>query len=67
MAEYFDYSNIFLAEYIIKFLKYTKINNYAIKLKKNKQLSFKRIYSLGLVKLEILKTYIKINLTNSFI
>ena len=43
------------------------MNNLVIKLKKNKQLSFKLIYNLKLVELEILKIYIKTNLVNSFI
>ena len=43
------------------------MNNYIIKLKKDKQLFFRPIYSLKLIKLKILKTYIKINLTNCFI
>lgn len=38
-----------------------------MKLKKGKQPSFGPIYSLGLVELETLKIYIKINLANSFI
>lgn len=46
--------------------KYIKINDYTIKLKKSKQLSFELIYSLELVNLEILKIFIKINLANSF-
>ena len=40
----------------MKFPKYIKINNYAIKLKKDKYSSFKFMYSLNLVELEILKT-----------
>ena len=43
-----------------------KINDYAIKLEKSKQQLFGPIYSLRPVELEILKTYIKLNLTNSF-
>ena len=67
LAEYSNYSNIFSIENIAKLLKNTGINEYTIKLKKNKQLLFNPIYSLGLVDLEILKTYIKTNLANSFI
>ena len=67
LVEYFDYSKNFSAEYVAKFLKYTKINNHVIKLEKGKQPSFGPIYSLGSVKLETLKIYIKINLTNGFI
>ena len=51
----------------MEFLKYIRIINYIIKLEKNKQLLFGSIYNLEVVKLEILKTYIKINLINSFI
>ena len=43
------------------------MNDYIIKLEKSKQPFFRPIYSLRLVELEILKTYIKTNLTNSFI
>ena len=66
-TEYFDYSNIFSAEYIIEFLKNTRINKHIIKLEEDKQLLFGSIYSLGLVELETLKTYIKTNLANGFI
>ena len=67
MIEYFNYKDIFLGNNIIKLSKYTKISNYAIKLKKSKQLFFKPIYNLGPIKLKILKTYIKTNLANNFI
>lgn len=43
------------------------MNNYPINLLNNKQPFFNSIYSLELIKLEILKTYIKIDLTSSFI
>ena len=33
----------------------------------NKQLSYRQIYSLELIELEILKTYIKVNLVNGLI
>ena len=36
MIKYSNYSYIYLVENIIKLLKYTKINNYAIKLKEDK-------------------------------
>ena len=50
-----------------EFLYNTKINEHAIKLEEKKSSPFKSIYSLRLVELEALKTYIKINLVNSFI
>ena len=65
--EYSNYSNVFLVENIVKLLENNKMNKYTIKLEKDKQLLFSPIYSLGLVKLKILKTYIEINLANSFI
>ena len=52
---------------MVELLKYIRINNYIIKLKKGKQLFFNPIYSLRLVELKILKIYIKTNLTNIFI
>ena len=66
-TEYFNYNIIFSIENTAKLLKYTKINDYAIELKEDKQSLFRLIYSLKPIVLEILKTYIKINLTNGFI
>ena len=43
------------------------MNEHAIELVEDKQSPFRSIYSLGPVELEILKTYIEINLANSFI
>ena len=66
-VEYFDYNNIFLVENLAELLNNTTINKHAIKLEKGKQLLFGLIHSLRLVELETLKTYIEINLANSFI
>lgn len=55
-----NYNNIFLVKYMTKLLKYININSYIIMLNKNKQLYFKTIYSLKLIKLKLLKYYIKI-------
>ena len=63
-AEYFDYSNVFSVGNIAELVNNTRMNKYAIKLEKNKQPFFGLFYSL---KLETLKTYIKINLANGFI
>ena len=65
--EYFDYNNVFSAEYTAELPENTGMNEYAIKLEEGKQLSFGPIYSLEPIELEILKTYIKTNLANSFI
>lgn len=43
------------------------INKYAMKLIEDKQPSYKSIYSLGLLKLEILKAYIKTYLKTGLI
>ena len=51
----------------MELLENAGMNEYAIKLKEGKQPLFGPIYSLDLVELEILKTYIKTNLANSFI
>ena len=64
---YSNYNNIFLVKNAVKFLKYTKIIDYTIKLEKNKQLLFRSIYNLGLIELKTLKIYIKIHLVNNFI
>ena len=66
-AEYFDYSDVFLAENAAKLPEYTGINEHAIELEKDKQSPFGPIYSLGLVGLKTLKTYIETNLANVFI
>ena len=65
--EYFDYSNIILAIFIMQLPEYTGMNNHIIKLKKDKQPFFGPIYNLGPIELETLKTYIEINLANGFI
>ena len=66
-AKYSNNSDIFSAENAIELTKNTGINKHAIELKKGKQSLFGLIYSLELVELEILKTYIKINLANGFV
>ena len=67
LTKYFDYNNVFLVENIVRLSKYTGITNYTIKLEKNKQIFFGSIYCLKPIKLEILKIYIEINITNNFI
>ena len=65
-AENSDYSDIFSAENAAELPENTRINKHAIKLEEDKQPSFGPIYNLRLVELETIKTYIKINLANSF-
>ena len=66
-TEYSDYSDVFSAENTVELPENIRINEHAIKLEEGKQPSFGPIYSLRPVELEILKTYIKTNLTNGFI
>ena len=66
-AEYVDFVNLFLKESAEVLPERTCINEHAIKLEEGKQPSYGPTYSLSLVELETLKTYIKTNLTNSFI
>lgn len=65
--EYTDFLDVFLKESAIILFKHLDINEYVIYSELDKQPPYRPIYSLGSVKLETLKTYIKINLTNKFI
>ena len=67
LAKYIDFVNVFSKKLAIKLSKYLYINKYAINPEKDKQLIYKLIYSLELIKLESFKTYFKTNLANSFI
>ena len=67
LAKYLDFADVFSKEFIKVLLKRTGIKENAIKLEKGKQPPYGPIYSLGLVELKTFKTYIKINLANSFI
>ena len=66
-TEYSDFSNVFSSESAAELPEYTGINNHPIDLLDNKQPPYGPIYSLELVELETLKTYIKANLANGFI
>lgn len=65
--EYLDFANVFSEKLAAELSKHTGINDYAIDLKKGKQPPYGLIYSLSLIELETLKTYIETNLANSFI
>ena len=67
LAEYLDLANVFLEKSANIFPKQTRIYEHTIKLKKCKQPPYRPIYSLKLVKSKTLKTYLEINLANSFI
>ena len=66
-AEYSNYSNVFSSKNAAELPENTRMNQNAIELEEGKQSPFESIYSLGPVELEMLKTYIKTNLANSFI
>ena len=67
LAEYSDYSDVFLMENVVELPENTGINKHAIEPEEDKYPPFGLIYSLGPVELETLKTYIKTNLANGFI
>lgn len=66
-AKYLDFANVFCEKFIVVLPEYTEINTHAINLEEGKQSFYGFIYSLGLVELKILKTYIDINLAKGFI
>ena len=66
-TEYLDFADVFLEKSANVLPKRTGVNEHAIKLEEGKQPPYGPIYSLGPVELETLKTYIEINLLNSFI
>lgn len=67
LKKYADFLDIFSKKFAIILSNYSDINKYIIDLKSGKPPPYKSIYNLGSVKLKILKTYIKANLTNRFI
>ena len=66
-TKYSDFSNVFSEEKVLILPEIIELNQYAIKLQEGQQPPYRPIYSLGLVKFEMLKTYIKTNLANGFI
>ena len=49
--EYFDYSDVFLLKNAAELVENTGMNKHIVELEKNKQPSFRSIYSLRLVEL----------------
>ena len=66
-AKYSDFADVFSKESAEVLPERIGINEHAIKLEDGKQPPYGPIYSLNLVELETLKTYIKTNLANGFI
>ena len=67
LSEYSDFSDVCLEKKALVLLEATDLNKHAIGLQKSQQLLYRLIYSLSLVELKTLKTYIETNLANSFI
>lgn len=65
--EYLDYAEVCLFDNQMELPKNTGMNKYAIKLIEGKQPLYSLIYSLELVELETLKTYIKTYQKTGFI
>ena len=62
LSEYADYTDVFSFDLIRELRKNTNINKHAIELQDSKQPLYRPIYSLELMELKTLKTYIKIHL-----
>lgn len=67
LVEYLNFAEVFSEKWATKLSKHFDLNKHLINLKLNKQPPYGPIYSLGLVELKTLKTYIETNLINSFI
>ena len=67
LANYANFTKVFLKKLAKILLEQTNINEHAIKLKEDEQLPYRLIYSLGTMELETFKIYIKTNLANRFI
>lgn len=65
--KYSDFTDVFAEKKALMLLEQTNLNKHAIKLKDGKQPHYRLIYSLGLIDLETLKTYIKTHLKISLI
>ncbi len=66
-SKYANFADVSSPKLAAELSEYTKINNHAIELVDDWQPPYGLIYSLRPVELEILKAYIKNNLTNNFI
>lgn len=66
-SKHSNFANVFAPELAVELSEDTGINNHTINFVDGKQPSYRQIYRLEPVELEILKTYIKTNLVNGFI
>lgn len=67
LVQYLDFLDLFSQKLPAKLFKHSDINEDLIDLESDKEPLYGLIYSLELVKLEVLKTYIKTNLVHGFI
>ena len=67
LDKYSDFADVFSELKALVLPKRTKLNKYVIDLEDGKQPPYRPIYSLGSVKLETMKTYIKTHLKTGFI
>lgn len=65
--DYKKYTNVFSTDLVIKLPENMGMNEHVINLVESKQLLYRSIYNLSLVKLETLKMYIKTHLKTRFI
>ena len=66
LSKYVNFADVFSPKLVVELWEHG-ISNYTIKLVDDRQFPYGSIDSLGLVKLETLKAYIKNNLANNFI
>ena len=62
-----NFANVFSSNLVFKLPKHIGINDHAIKLVNDHELSYSLIYSLKPIDCKILKAYIEINLADRFI
>lgn len=67
LDKHLDFLVIFSKKKALILLELSNLNQYFIKLHKNKKPPYGLVYSLDLVKVKVLKTYIETNLANCFI
>lgn len=61
LIKYSNNANVFFSNLVIKLPENRNMNKYAIELMNNKLPSYQPIFALSLVKLETLRSYIKIH------
>ena len=67
LVKHSDYVNVFSEKLAAVLPENTEINTHTIELEESKQLPYGLIYSLGLVELKTLKTYMKTHLKTGFV